>query len=72
VAHEPGLDVTTFLLGFFGGCMAVSLSLAVFSSFWQTRLTSKVAQTISWACGLMLIGFGFRLGYSIWMTFNAG
>jgi threonine/homoserine/homoserine lactone efflux protein len=70
VAHEPGLDGATFLLGFFAGCMIVSLFMAIFASFWQTRLTAKVALTISWACGLVLIGFGFRLGYTLGTTFH--
>ena len=70
VTHEPGLDGAAFLLGFFAGCMIVSLLMAIFASFWQSRLTAKVALTISWACGLVLIGFGFRLGYTIGTTFH--
>lgn len=70
VTHEPGLDGATFLLGFFAGCMIVSLFMATLASYWQTRLTAKVALTISWACGLVLIGFGFRLGYTIGTTFH--
>ena len=69
-AHEPGLDGATFLLGFFIGCMIVSLFMALLASFWQTRLTAKVALTISWVCGLIMIGYGFRLGYAIGTTFH--
>ncbi len=70
VTHEPGLDGATFLLGFFAGCVIVSLFMAIFASFWQTRLTAKVALSISWTCGLVLIGFGFRLGYTLGTTFH--
>lgn len=70
IAHEPGLEATTFLVGFFAGCVVVSLAMSLFASFWQTRLTSKLALSISWACGLVLIGFGLRLGYSLGLTFN--
>ncbi|WP_420641885.1 LysE family translocator [Candidatus Leptofilum sp.] len=70
VAQEPGLESTTFLLGFFAGCAVVSLFVSVFASFWQTRLTTKVALSVSWVCGLVLIGFGLRLGYAVGLTFN--
>ena len=70
VAQEPELVGTTFLLGFFAGCAVVSLFLSIFASFWQSRLTSKVALSVSWACGLVLIGFGIRLGYTVALTFN--
>ena len=70
VAQEPGLEGTTFLLGFFAGCVVVSLFVSVFASFWQTRLTTKVALSVSWVCGLVLIGFGLKLGYAVGLTFN--
>ena len=70
IAQEPGMEGTTFLLGFFAGCMVVSLCMSLFASFWQARLTRKVALSVSWACGLVLIGFGLRLGYALGLTFN--
>ena len=70
VAQEPRLEGTTFLLGFFTGCAIVSLFVSVFTSFWQARLTTKVALSVSWVCGLVLIGFGLRLGYAVGLTFN--
>lgn len=69
VANEPSLDGAAFLCGFFAGCIVVSLFVALSASFWKTRLTSKVALIISWVCGLVLIGFGFRLAYTVGVTF---
>lgn len=70
ITHESGLEGMTFLFGFLAGCVIVSLLVSLFAGFWQTRLTTKVALSISWACGLVLIGFGLRLGYAVGLTFN--
>jgi L-lysine exporter family protein LysE/ArgO len=66
VVHDPGLDGPSFLSGFFTGCILTSLAVVVLASFWQSRLTARAVLAISWICGLVLIGFGMRLGYSLW------
>ncbi len=70
ITHDPGLQGMTFLFGFLAGCVIVSLVVSIFAGFWQTRLTTKVALSISWSCGLVLIGFGLKLGYAVGSTFN--
>jgi threonine/homoserine/homoserine lactone efflux protein len=64
VLSDPGLGSKAFLVGFFVGVFLASLAVAVVAGFWQARLTSRVVQVISWTCGLGLIGFGLRLGFS--------
>jgi threonine/homoserine/homoserine lactone efflux protein len=66
VVHDPGLDGPAFLSGFFTGCILTSLAVAVLASFWRSRLTARTVLAISWVCGLVLIGFGLKLGYSLW------
>ena len=68
--HDPTLDGPGFLTGFFAGCIAASLCVSVIASFWQSRLPSKMVLAISWTCGLVLIGFGLKLGQSILTTAN--
>jgi hypothetical protein len=65
VLHGPGLEGPAFLGGFFAGCIATSIFVAFMASFWQSRLTSKVALVISWSCGLALILFGLKLGLTV-------
>jgi threonine/homoserine/homoserine lactone efflux protein len=68
VLYDPGLDGPAFLGGFILGCMVMSLFVAVFSSIWRARLSPRIALVVSWTCGLALIGFGLKLGVSIWET----
>lgn len=65
VLHDPGLDGPAFLSAFFMGCLAASLAIVLFASFWHSRLTARAARVISWACGLALIAFGLKLGLSV-------
>jgi threonine/homoserine/homoserine lactone efflux protein len=65
VLHDPGLDGPVFLSAFFIGCIATSLVIVLFASFWHAHLTTSAARVISWACGLALIAFGLKLGLSI-------
>jgi threonine/homoserine/homoserine lactone efflux protein len=65
VLHDPALDGPVFLSAFFMGCIAMSLVIVLFASFWRSRLTARAARVISWACGLALIAFGLKLGLSI-------
>jgi threonine/homoserine/homoserine lactone efflux protein len=68
MVHEPGLDSLAFLTGFFGGCIAASLCIAVLASLWSSRLTSRVMLAVSYVCGLVLIGFGMKLGQALLAT----
>jgi len=65
VLHDPGLDGPVFLSAFFLGCIATSLVIVLFASFWHARLTARAALAISWVCGLALIAFGLKLGLSV-------
>jgi chemosensory pili system protein ChpE len=65
VLMDPGLESSAFLGGLFVGCILTSISMAFLAGFWQSRLSPKVVLAISWACGLVMIGFGFNLGLSI-------
>lgn len=51
-----------FLGAFALGCLVASLLLALFAAFWQSRLTGRSLQAVSWVCGLTLIVFGLQLG----------
>ncbi len=66
VVYDPGLDGVSFLSGFFAGCILTSISVALLASFWRSRLSARAVLAISWVCGLALIGFGVKLGYSLW------
>jgi threonine/homoserine/homoserine lactone efflux protein len=65
VLMDPGLESSVFLGGLFVGCILTSISMAFLAGFWQSRLSSKVVLAISWACGLVMIGFGFNLALSL-------
>jgi threonine/homoserine/homoserine lactone efflux protein len=65
VVYDPGLDGVSFLSGFFIGCILTSISVALLASFWRSRLSARTVLAISWVCGLALIGFGVKLGYSL-------
>jgi threonine/homoserine/homoserine lactone efflux protein len=68
VVQQPGLNGVTFLAGFFAGCMLTSLIVATLASFFRSWLSSRTMLVVSWACGLVLIAFGFRLALSIGQT----
>jgi threonine/homoserine/homoserine lactone efflux protein len=65
VLMDPGLESSVFLGGLFMGCILTSISMAFLAGFWQSRLSPKVVLAISWACGLVMIGFGFNLALSL-------
>jgi threonine/homoserine/homoserine lactone efflux protein len=67
VLHDPAMDALAFLAAFFVGCLGTSLTIVLFASFWQSRLSQKTMIAFSWICGLALIGFGLKLGYSIFL-----
>jgi threonine/homoserine/homoserine lactone efflux protein len=64
VLSDPEMGGLPFLAGFFAGCLLSSLGVALFGSLWKSRLTPKTARVVSWICGLALVGFGLRLGFS--------
>jgi chemosensory pili system protein ChpE len=65
VLHDPGQGGPAFLSAFFLGCLLTSLLLVLFASFWHARLNAKTVLALSWTCGLVLIGFGLKLGLSL-------
>lgn len=62
--QDPNLSSTHYLGGLFLGILLAALGTALFAGFWHRRLTGKTAKGLSWCCGMALIGFGLRLGYS--------
>lgn len=61
----PVLGGPAFWGGFAAGCLLTSFGLALFAGLWRSHFTPRVAQVISWICGLGLIGFGLKLGLSV-------
>ena len=70
MVHDPLLDGPSFLTGFFAGCITASLFIAVFASMWVSKLSSRVMVMVSYVCGIVLIGFGVKLGQAILSTIN--
>lgn len=65
VLHDPGLDGPAFMGGFYLGCIVTSLAVAILAGWGRARLTARAVQAVSWTCGLALIGFGLKLGFSM-------
>ena len=72
VVQQPGLNGVTFLTGFFAGCMLTSLLVALLASFCRHWFSTRTTLAISWACGLVLIGFGIRLALSLGQSLLTG
>ncbi|MFW6068569.1 MAG: LysE family translocator [Chloroflexota bacterium] len=58
--QQPGPQVLTFLCAFAAGCVAASLLAAFLAAFWQPRLSGGAARVVSYASGLVLIGYGLH------------
>ena len=65
VLHDPDLNGPAFLTSFFVGCVLASLGTVGLACVWRSRLTTRTARGISWACGLALIAFGVRLAFTV-------
>lgn len=65
VLHDPGAGGPAFLSAFFIACLLTSLLLVLFASFWHARFSARAVLALSWVCGLVLIGFGLKLGLSV-------
>jgi len=68
---DPALGGAAFWAGFCAGCLLTSFGVALIACLWRARYTPKAAQYVSWICGVALIGFGLRLGLSIWRQLAA-
>lgn len=60
--QQPGPESLTFLGAFATGCMVASLIAAILAAYWQPRLSGGATRALSYASGLVLIGFGLHMG----------
>ena len=59
------LSVILFLFAFFVGAVVVAMMMTMIASRWMSRIRSSWAQAVLVGCGLMMIGFGLKMGYAL-------
>ena len=67
-AKNIPVDSEIFLAGFFISLTAVAGIIVILASYLMKRIDMKWSKLIISGCGLVLIGFGIKVGYSILMA----
>ncbi len=57
-----------FLTGFFVSLTAVACILVILSCYWMKKMSLGWSRFVITGCGLVLIGFGLQIGYSVFLS----
>lgn len=66
--NQVAVDPMLFLTAFFVGVMLVAIVMTFFASRWMSRMQAAWTQNILTGCGLMMIGFGLKMGYGLMLA----